>query len=149
MMITELERYNFFTSRFYSAVDILCKNPPHVIFVSDLYGAATGYRPGYRSYPNHWTFPQRSKQCDTYCFYPPMELECMSAPEIDHWIQGASTVFNGWKVQLARTSNIGERTLLQEAIGENSYLPYLDEKTRPVSDSQLREGTSETAIYLC
>lgn len=25
MMITKLERYNFFTSRFYSAVDIICK----------------------------------------------------------------------------------------------------------------------------
>lgn len=47
------------------------------------------------------------------------------------WIHGASTVYNNWKFQLARTSNIGERTLLQEAIGENSYLPYLDDKGKP------------------
>lgn len=57
----------------------------------------------------------------------------MSSSEIDHWIQGASTIFNDWKAQLARTTNIGERTLLQEAIGENSYLPYLDENGKPDS----------------
>lgn len=55
----------------------------------------------------------------------------MSANEIDSWIQGASHIFNGWKTQLAQTSNIGERTLLQEAIGENSYLPYLDANGKP------------------
>lgn len=55
----------------------------------------------------------------------------MTSTEIDHWLEGASTVFNGWKTQLTRTSNIGERTLLQEAIGENSYLPYLDENGKP------------------
>ncbi|WP_233530400.1 MULTISPECIES: hypothetical protein [Bacteroides] len=55
-----------------------------------------------------------------------LDLECMSTNEIDSWIQGASHIFNGWKTQLAQTSNIGERTLLQEVIGENSYLPYLD-----------------------
>ena len=124
MMITELERYNFFTSRFYSAVDILCKNPPHVIFVSDLYGAAQSViDPATEAIQIIGRFRGGVNSVTHIASIRP-ELECMSAPEIDHWIQGASTVFNGWKVQLARTSNIGERTLLQEAIGENSYLPY-------------------------
>ncbi|MCD7924575.1 MAG: hypothetical protein LUI85_07715 [Bacteroides sp.] len=56
------------------------------------------------------------------------DLECMSGEEIDYWLQGAEKVYNGWQQQLRTSSNIGERTLLQEAIGENSYLPYLDEK---------------------
>ena len=36
-----------------------------------------------------------------------LDLECMSTNEIDSWIQGASHIFNGWKTQLAQTSNIG------------------------------------------
>lgn len=127
MMITELERYNFFTSRFYSAVDIVCKNPPHVIFISDLYGAAQSViDPATEAIQIIGRFRGGVNSVTHIASIRP-ELECMSSSEIDHWIQGAATVFNGWKVQLARTSNIGERTLLQEAIGENSYLPYLDE----------------------
>lgn len=133
MMITELERYNFFTSRFYSAVDILCKNPPHVIFVSDLYGAAQSViDPATEAIQIIGRFRGGVNSVTHIASIRP-ELECMSSSEIDHWIQGASTIFNGWKAQLARTTNIGERTLLQEAIGENSYLPYLDENGKPDS----------------
>lgn len=133
MMITELERYNFFTSRFYSAVDILCKNPPHVIFVSDLYGAAQSViDPATEAIQIIGRFRGGVNSVTHIASIRP-ELECMSSSEIDHWIQGASTIFNGWKSQLARTTNIGERTLLQEAIGENSYLPYLDENGKPDS----------------
>lgn len=133
MMITELERYNFFTSRFYSAVDILCKNPPHVIFVSDLYGAAQSViDPATEAIQIIGRFRGGVNSVTHIASIRP-ELECMSSSEIDHWIQGASAIFNDWKAQLARTTNIGERTLLQEAIGENSYLPYLDENGKPDS----------------
>lgn len=131
MVITELERYNFFTSRFYSAVDILTKNPPHVILVSDLYGAAQSViDPATEAIQIIGRF-RGGVNTVTHIASVRPELECMSAPEIDRWIQGASAVFNGWKAQLERASNIGERTLLQEAIGENSYLPYLDENGKP------------------
>lgn len=131
MMITELERYNFFTSRFYSAVDILCKNPPHVILISDLYGATQSViDPATEAIQIIGRFRGGVNSVTHISSIRP-ELECMSPQEIDSWIQGASSIFNGWKTQLARTTNIGERTLLQEAIGENSYLPYLDENGRP------------------
>lgn len=131
MMITELERYNFFTSRFYSAVDILCKNPPHVILISDLYGATQSViDPATEAIQIIGRFRGGVNSVTHIASIRP-DMECMSAAEIDSWIQGASSIFNGWKTQLARTTNIGERTLLQEAIGENSYLPYLDENGRP------------------
>lgn len=131
MMITELERYNFFTSRFYSAVDIICKNPPHVIFISDLHGATQSViDPSTEAIQIIGRFRGGVNSVTHIASIRP-DLECMSAAEIDSWIEGASSVFNGWKTQLARTSNIGERTLLQEAVGENSYLPYLDENGRP------------------
>lgn len=131
MMITELERYNFFTSRFYSAVDILSKNPPHVILISDLFGAAQSViDPATEAIQIIGRFRGGVNSVTHIASIRP-DLECMTSTEIDHWLEGASTVFNGWKTQLTRTSNIGERTLLQEAIGENSYLPYLDENGKP------------------
>lgn len=131
MMITELERYNFFTSRFYSAVDILCKNPPHVILISDLYGATQSViDPATEAIQIIGRFRGGVNSVTHIASIRP-DMECMSPEEIDCWIQGASSIFNGWKALLARTTNIGERTLLQEAIGENSYLPYLDDNGRP------------------
>ena len=131
MMITELERYNFFTSRFYSAVDILCKNPPHVILISDLHGATQSViDPTTEAIQIIGRF-RGGVNTVTHITSIRPDLECMSTNEIDSWIQGASHIFNGWKTQLAQTSNIGERTLLQEAIGENSYLPYLDANGKP------------------
>ena len=131
MMITELERYNFFTSRFYSAVDIICKNPPHVILISDLHGATQSViDPTTEAIQIIGRF-RGGVNTVTHITSIRPDLECMSTNEIDNWIQGASHIFNGWKTQLAQTSNIGERTLLQEAIGENSYLPYLDANGKP------------------
>lgn len=131
MMITELERYNFFTSRFYSAVDIISPNPPHVIFISDLFGATQSViDPATEAIQIIGRFRGGVNSVTHIASIRP-DLECMSSTEIDDWIHGASTVYNNWKFQLARTSNIGERTLLQEAIGENSYLPYLDDKGKP------------------
>ena len=131
MMITELERYNFFTSRFYSAVDIICKNPPHGILISDLHGATQSViDPTTEAIQIIGRFRGGVNTVTHIASIRP-DLECMSTNEIDNWIQGASHIFNGWKTQLAQTSNIGERTLLQEAIGENSYLPYLDANGKP------------------
>lgn len=131
MVITDLERYNFFTSRFYSAVDIVCKNPPHVVFISDLYGATQSViDPSTEAIQIVGRF-RKGVNSITHISSIRPDLECMSATEISHWLEGASAVYNGWKKQLERASNIGERTLLQEAIGENSYLPYLDEAGKP------------------
>lgn len=70
-MITELERYNFFTSRFYSAVDILCKNPPHVILISDLHGATQSViDPTTEAIQIIGRFRGGSKYRDTYRFHP-------------------------------------------------------------------------------
>lgn len=128
MVITQLERYNFFTSRFYSAVDILCENPPHVILISDLYGATQSViDPATEAIQIIGRFRNGVNSVTHIASIRP-DLECMSSEEINHWLQGAGKVYNGWQQQLRASSNIGERTLLQEAIGENSYLPYLDEK---------------------
>lgn len=97
MMITELERYNFFTSRFYSAVDILCKNPPHVILISDLHGATQSViDPTTEAIQIIGRFRGGVNTVTHIASIRP-DLECMSANEIDSWIQGASHIFNGWE----------------------------------------------------
>lgn len=131
MVITELERYNFFTSRFYSAVDILCDNPPHIVLISDLYGAAQSViDPATEAIQIIGRFRNGVNSVTHIASIRP-ELECMSNNEIDEWLEGAGKIYKGWKQQLSTADNIGERTLLQEALGENSYLPYLDENGNP------------------
>lgn len=131
MVITQLERYNFFTSRFYSAVDILCDNPPHVILISDLYGATQSViDPATEAIQIIGRFRNGVNSVTHIASIRP-DLECMSSDEIDRWLQGADRIYKGWQQQLRTSVNMGERTLLQEAIGENSYLPYLDEKGNP------------------
>lgn len=131
MVITKLERYNFFTSRFYSAVDIWCDNPPHIVIISDLYGATQSViDPSTEAIQIIGRFRGGVNSVTHIASIRP-ELECMSNDEIDKWLQGAGRIYKGWQQQLSASANIGERTLLQEAIGENSYLPYLDENGVP------------------
>ena len=89
--IEELKRYNFFTSRFFSAVDIDVRCKPDIILLSDLYGAeqsvidprteaiqiAGRFRNGFRSL-THITSIKPS-------------LEAMNASEVDEWLESA-----GW-----------------------------------------------------
>lgn len=105
-----------------------------MILISDLHGATQSVIDPTtdRSHSNHRTIPRGNKYVTHIASIRP-DLECMSTNEIDSWIQGASHIFNGWKTQLAQTSNADERTLLQEVIGENSYLPYLDANGKPDS----------------
>lgn len=131
MVIAPLERYNFFTSRFYSAVDIVCDNPPHIILVSDLYGATQSViDPATEAIQIIGRFRNGVNSVTHIASIRP-DLECLSPNEIDRWLEGAGKVYKGWQQQLLTSVNVGERTLLQEAIGENSYLPYLDEKGNP------------------
>lgn len=131
MVITKTERYNFFTSRFYSAVDIWCENPPHVILVSDLYGASqTVIDPGTEAIQIIGRFRNGVNSVTHIASIRP-DPECMSHGEIDRWLEGAAKIYKDWQRQLLTATNTGERTLLQEALGENSYLPYLDEQGNP------------------
>ena len=70
-MITELERYNFLHLPLLLSGRHTLQNPPHVIFVSDLYGAAQSViDPATEAIQIIGTFPGRSQQCDTHRFYP-------------------------------------------------------------------------------
>ncbi len=150
-LIDELMPFNFFTSRFFSAVDILSNIPPHVILISDMHGAPQSaidprteaiqivgrFRNGVRSITHISTIRPN--------------LEYKTEREIESWLQGAEKTYTGWQKVLKQATNDGERTLLREAIGNNCYLPYLDQagKPDPFLISNFYEAEKVKALYTC
>lgn len=128
--ITELKHYNFFTSRFFSAVDIECE-PPHVVIISDIHGAtqsvidpktqaiqiAGRFRNGVRSVTHITAIDEN--------------LEYQSKEEVDRWLKGAEDTYRQWTRELETTDNDGKRTLLREALDGNSYTRYLNDNHQP------------------
>lgn len=128
--ITELKHYNFFTSRFFSAVDIECE-PPHVVIISDINGAtqsvidpktqaiqiAGRFRNGVRSVTHITAIDEN--------------LEYQSKEETDRWLKGAEDTYRQWTRELETTDNDGRRTLLREALDGNSYTRYLNDSRQP------------------
>ena len=130
-MIDELMPFNFFTSRFFSAVDIMSDVAPHVIMISDMYGAPqSAIDPKTEAIQIYGRFRKGVRSFTHICSIRP-SLDYKSEKEIDSWLEGAGKVYNSWKQSLKSTSNDGERTLLREAMLNNSYLPYLDDKGNP------------------
>lgn len=129
VFISEPGRHNFFTSRFFSAVDIECE-PPHVVIISDLHGAtqstidpkteaiqiAGRFRNGVRSLTHITTIDPN--------------LEYQEKEETDNWLQGAGELYKQWGQELETSHNDGKRTLLREAISNNSYTRFLDENAQ-------------------
>ena len=130
-LIDKLMPFNFFTSRFFSAVDIISDVAPHVIIISDMYGAPqSAVDPKTEAIQIYGRF-RKGVRSITHISSIRSTLEYKKEREIDSWLEGAGQVYNGWRQTLKKSSNDGERTLLREAMLNNSYLPYLDEKGKP------------------
>ncbi|SHG08774.1 hypothetical protein SAMN05444405_1231 [Bacteroides luti] len=148
-LIDELMQFNFFTSRFFSAVDIISKIPPHVILISDMYGAPqSAIDPKTEAIQIVGRFRNGVKSITHISSIRP-NLEYKSEPEIKSWLQGAEDIYNDWQKLLKQTTNDGKRTLLREALGNNSFLPYLDNagKPDPFLVSNLYEAELVKSLY--
>lgn len=129
--IDELMPFNFFTSRFFSAVDIISNVSPHVIILSDMYGAPqSAIDPATEAIQIVGRFRKGVRSITHISSIRP-SLEYRSEKELDSWLEGADRIYNSWKEALKRSKNDGERTLLREAMLGNSYLPYLDQDDKP------------------
>jgi len=119
--IGELAQYNFFTARFFSAVDIECKTKPHVIFISDLFGAPHSViDPDTEAVQIVGRFRNGVKSITHITSINP-GLECMTRKEAKEYIEGADMQYNQWKRDKEQSRNEGQRTMLQEAIQSCSY----------------------------
>ena len=125
--ISELKHYNFFTSRFFSAVDIECE-PPHVVIVSDICGAPqSAIDPKTEAIQIAGRFRKGIASLTHITSIDP-ELPVQSRAEIEGWLSGASKLYTLWGKQLEQVQNDGKRTLLREAMSHNSYTRFLDER---------------------
>ena len=130
VFIKELKRYNFFTSRFYSAVDIECE-PPHVVIISDVCGAAQSViDPNTEAIQIAGRFRNGVKSI-THITSIDESLEYQSKEETDRWLKGAEETYRQWSRELERTENDGKRTLLREALDNNSYNRFLNDSHHP------------------
>ena len=123
--IEELKRYNFFTSRFFSAVDIDVRCKPDIILLSDLYGAeqsvidprteaiqiAGRFRNGFRSL-THITSIK------------PL-LEAMNASEVDEWLESARLAMTEIREKSKKDKRRGYRETYMEAAVNLTYQQYV------------------------
>ena len=123
--IEELKRYIFFTSRFFSAVDIDVRCKPDIILLSDLYGAeqsvidprteaiqiAGRFRNGFRSL-THITSNKPS-------------LEAMNASEVDEWLESARMAMTEIREKSKKDKRRGYRETYMEAAVNLTYQQYV------------------------
>lgn len=123
--IAKLKRYNFFTSRFFSAVDIEVRCKPDIILISDLYGAeqsvidpkteaiqiAGRFRNGFRSL--------------THIASIKPSMEAMTSGEVDEWLETARKATLEIKEKSKKDKRRGYRETYLEASINLSYLQYI------------------------
>lgn len=123
--IAKLKRYNFFTSRFFSAVDIDVRCKPDIILISDLYGAeqsvidprteaiqiAGRFRNGFRSL--------------THIASIKPSMEAMRSGEVDEWLETARKATLEIKEKSQKDKRRGYRETYLEAFVNLSYLQYI------------------------
>ncbi|MCD8267331.1 MAG: hypothetical protein LUD46_01910 [Parabacteroides sp.] len=123
--IADLKRYNFFTSRFFSAVDIDVRCKPDIILLSDLYGAeqsvidprteaiqiAGRFRNGFRSL--------------THIASIKLSLEAMNSSEVDEWLSSARQAMTEIREKSKKDKRRGYRETYMEAAVNLSYLQFV------------------------
>jgi len=131
VLIDELMPFNFFTSRFFSAVDIVSDLLPHVILISDMYGAPqSAIDPKTEAIQIVGRFRKGVRSITHISSIRP-NLEYRDERSLDALIEGAGGIYNGWKRQLEQATNEGARIMLRDAMMENIYCHYLDDNGEP------------------
>nr|WP_320036901.1 hypothetical protein [uncultured Bacteroides sp.] len=125
VFITELTQYNFFTARFFSAVDIDCPHKPHVVMISDLYGAPQSViDPATEAIQIVGRFRNGVKSV-THITSINTKMECMNSRETKDYIEGADAQYRKWDKEREASRSEGQRAMLQEAMLNCSYKQYL------------------------
>lgn len=147
--IAKLKRYNFFTSRFFSAVDIEVRCKPDIILISDLYGAeqsvidprteaiqiAGRFRNGFRSL--------------THIASIKPSMEAMTSDEVDEWLETARKATLEIKEKSKQDKRRGYRETYLEASANLSYLQYIrkDGQDNYFRQDNFREQERVKSLY--
>lgn len=126
-----LAKYNFFTSRFFSAVDIYTDKKPDIIILTDLNEAkysridpTTNAIQIYGRFRN--AFPDGNKfNSLTHIANVDEDETVLTEPEIESYIEEAEIVYNALKRRLSKETNKAKQLLLtddQNAVTYNQFL---------------------------
>lgn len=126
-----LAKYNFFTSRFFSAVDIFTDKKPDIIILTDLNEAkysridpATNTIQIYGRFRNAFSDGNKFNSL-THIANIDEDETVLTQPEIESYIEEAEIVYTALKKRLSKETNKGKQLLLtddQNAVSYNQFL---------------------------
>lgn len=123
--VGKLSRINFFTGRFYSAVDIETSRPPHVIILSDMQGAPqSAIDPATEAIQIVGRFRNGVKSI-THISSIKEDLEYYSEESAQSYLEGSFRAIDTLRNLYTRAKSEGEKNAYLQAllgIGENQYL---------------------------
>jgi hypothetical protein len=128
-----LAKYNFFTSRFYSAVDIYTVNPPDIIILTDLHEALhsridpfTNAIQIYGRFRNKHANKQKFNSLTHISNYGSIG-EVLTEQEIESYIRTSERIYNELKNNPIDTTNKGAKKALNDTLKGCSYNKFLDD----------------------
>ncbi len=147
--INKLTKINFFTGRFYSAVDIETKSKPHVIILSDMIGAPqSAIDPKTETIQIAGRFRNGVKSI-THISSIKTDLEYRSEKEAQLYIEGTLRAISTIKSLYSKAKNEGEKGTYLEAILGISGNHYLNEdgSRNEYKIANYYEGQSVLELY--
>lgn len=128
-----LVKYNFFTSRFFSAVDIYSEKQPDIIILTDLTEAKhsridpfTNTIQIYGRFRNTFEDGKKFKSLTHIANYGDSEA-VLTNFEIESYISKSKMIYEQLKSQLDEVTNKGEGQALADSLKNLSYCKFLDE----------------------
>lgn len=123
--IDKLEKVNFFTGRFFSAVDIDLATKPDVILISDLHGAEQSViDPATQAIQIAGRFRNGIRSLTHIASIRPA-LDCKTETEAKVWLTGAASTHKEWNKLCVKASNPGVRDMYLSAIETSAFGPYI------------------------
>lgn len=123
---TKLLKYNFFTSRFFSAVDIDLNVEPNVIIISDLFFAKHSMIDPYTEAIQIVGRFRNGTNKIIHLSNADYSLQSKTEEQLDNYLKGCHEVYSQLKGLLQSATDEGVRDTLKEALERVSYAKYID-----------------------
>jgi hypothetical protein len=128
-----LAKYNFFTSRFYSAVDIYTTVSPDIIILTDLHEAKhsridplTNAIQIYGRFRNKHDDGQKFNSLTHISNYGTIG-EVLTEQEIESYIDTSKQIYEGLKIRFEKAENEGEKKSITDTLKTCSYNKFTNE----------------------
>lgn len=125
--VTELNKYNFYTSRFFSAVDIITENKPHVVVISDAVKAIqTLIEPALESRQIAGRF-RNGISSFTHIAGLDKKIQCRSSKEVREYMEEQRKAYIQLKTLYNSATEKGVKQVMKEALERIEISKYIEE----------------------